>query len=60
MIEIGTRMVCREFGHKVTVTGIDGDFVDYEGVSAEGSIRADIIEDFYDLDDKNETDGTNP
>lgn len=58
MIEIGTTLVCREFGHKVTVTGFDGDFVDYEGVSAEGSIRADLIDDFYDVGDKSDTDNT--
>lgn len=51
MIELGTKLFCKEFGTEVTVTGMVSDFVEYVGDCIEGSIRESVITDFFHVGD---------
>lgn len=53
MIALGTKLICREFGHEVTVTNVDEGFIEYVGDNSEGSVRSDHVDDFFRLDEEN-------
>lgn len=58
MIALGTKLICREFGHEVIVTNMDNEFIDYVGDNSEGSVRSENLEDFYLVGDEKSSDDT--
>lgn len=49
MIPVGTRLRDKETGILVTVSHIDGDFVEYCGHGLEGYTHVDHISEFFDV-----------
>ena len=54
LVCVGTILICKEFGSQVIVTAVEDDFIEYEGSEIDGITRASVLNDFFDIGDKNE------